>query len=150
MSKYVESKPGRHRNHWKVHVYGLKNSIYGKRESFFQIDQRMKVKYSKTYTKTTTSLEKNYNKARNIIDVNKNMHDQSHSNTTKSSICLFRSMFTVSQNRIKLIIIMNFYNQQWLYCRHPFLSKLTFWCIFLKYTWNNIKIFKNQGKYFIL
>lgn len=70
MSKYVESKPGKHRNHLKLHVYGLKNSIYGKRESFFQIDQRKKVKYSKTYTKTTTSLEENYNKARNIIDVN--------------------------------------------------------------------------------
>lgn len=70
MSKYVKSKPGRHRNHWKLHVYCLKNSIYGKRESFFQIDQRKKVKYSNTYTKTTTSLEENYNKARNIIDVN--------------------------------------------------------------------------------
>lgn len=70
MSKYVESKPGRHRNHWKLHVYGLKITLYGKRESFFQIDQREKVKYSKTYSKTTTSLEENYNKSQNIIDVN--------------------------------------------------------------------------------
>lgn len=38
--------------------------------AFFQIDQCKKVKRSKTYTKTTTKLEENYNKARNIIDVN--------------------------------------------------------------------------------